>query len=397
MQEESSKSNHLKWILPLLILLLAAAATLFIVKMRKPPAKVAQTERGVLVEVMELTSATAQARVDATGTVEPKQKISLVAEVSGILTWASPRFVEGGFFRKGDKLLEIDPRDYRLAVERAQADLARAETGLQTEEEQTKIARREWERLELQEKGSPSPLVLRQPQLKSEKANLAAAAAGLQQARLNLERTLIRAPFNARLSSKKVDQGEYIRSGNQLGTLAGTDRAEIVVPLPVEELRWLNIPEAGSDEMGSTCVIRAQLGDQEQTWNGRITRALGEVDSKSRMTRIAVEVIDPYALETTNASSPKLPNGLFVRLEISGSLLEHIVTIPRSALREDDSVWLAGSDGRLEIRPVHVLRRQGESLLIDTGLQTGDRLVLTSLSGAASGMQLRPRLKETPQ
>lgn len=395
MIENPPKKNHFKWLLPILILLLAGLGSVAITKMRKPPEKHAQMNRGILVETIPIVRQNQRAIVHATGTVEPRQSISLVAEVTGTLTWVSARFVEGGFFQKGEKLLEIDPRDYQLAVQRAQADLARAQIALQTEKEQSGIARREWDRLDLPDKGTPSPLVLRQPQLEGEKANLAAAQAGLEQARLNLQRTVVRAPFSGRLKNKKVDRGEYVRVGTPLAELAGTDEAEIIVPLPLEDLRWLKIPAAGSDRKGSRCSVSALIGNTRYNWQGTINRAFGEIDNASRMAKIAITVDDPYRLSQKNGSTTiPLTNGMFVEISIEGTILDQVFTIPRSALREGDVVWLANDKDQLEIRPVHVLRRQQQSLLIDQGLQGGERLILTNISGVAPEMLLRPQSRE---
>lgn len=398
MNEVTPKRNHFKWLLPILILFLAGLAAVAITKARKAPEKHAQIDRGILVETIPVVNQSRHAIVHATGTVEAQQEISLVAEVSGTLTWVSPRFVEGGFFTKGEKLLKIDQRDYRLAVQKAQAELARARTGLQTEKEQSGIAKREWERLDLPDKGAPSPLVLRQPQLESEKANLAAAQASLNLARLNLERTSILAPFSGRLRSKKVDLGEYVRIGNPLAVLAGTDHAEIIVPLPVEDLHWLDIPAAGSGQKGSDCTISASFGDNLYQWQGTITRAFGEIDNNSRMARIAISVEDPYNLMPQQEEKAiPLPNGLFVSIEIKGALLSRVVTIPRNSLRDGNVVWLSDEKNQLEIRPVHVLRREQQYLLIDQGLKGGERLILTNISGTAPGMKLRPQDRENQQ
>ncbi len=398
MNEINSKKNHLKWVLPLLILLIASFGAITLVKSRKPPEKKSHINPGLLVETIMVVRQTERASVHATGTAEPQQEISVVAEVNGKLSWVSPAFVEGGFFRKGDKLLEIDPRDYRLAIQKAEADLARARTGLQTEEEQSGIALREWKQIELPNKGVPGALVLRKPQLDSAKADLAAAQANLDLAKLNLERTSIFAPFNGRLRSKKVDLGEYVRSGNPLAMFAGTDQAEIIVPLPLADLSWIDIPPTGSDKKGARCTISTLINDKRYHWQGTVTRTFGEIDNASRMAKIAISVDDPYKLRQQKGEHDiPLANGLFVDIEIEGTSLGQVVIIPRSALREGNVVWLADENDQLEIRPIHILRRQQQSLLIDQGLQGGERLILTNISGAATELKLRPQNKGMQQ
>ncbi len=398
MNKANTKNRHLKWILPLLILLIAVLGARATVQSRKAPVKKPLVNLGLLVETIQVVRQSTNAVVAATGTVEPLQEISLVAEVNGKLTWVAPGFADGGFFRKGEKLLEIDPRDYRLAIQKAEAELARARTALQTEEELSGIALREWQQLELPGKGTAGALVLRQPQLDSANATLAAAEATLELARLNLDRTHIIAPFNGRLRNKNVDLGEYVRTGSPLASLAGTDQAEIIVPLPLADLNWLEIPSAGSDKRGSNCIVSTQIGAQLYRWQGRISRSFGEIDRASRMAKIAIRVEDPYRFnEQEAAHAMPLANGLFVDIEIEGARLDQVVSIPRSALRDGDVVWLADENDQLEIRPVRVLRRQKQQLLLDQGLQGGERLILTNISGSASGLKLRPQAKERQQ
>jgi len=397
MSENTPKRNHLKWILPILILVLALLATRALLKSRKAPEKQAQINPGLLVKTLTVELTQQQAKVYATGTVEPQFEITLSAEVNGSLIWASQRFVEGGFFSKGDKILEIDPRDYKLDLQRAEAELAKAKAALQTEEEQAGIASREWQQVDLTDKGEPGALVLRKPQLLSSKAAFAAAQAGIQQAQLNLERTIIRAPFSGRLRSKQVDRGEYVRSGNPLAVLASTNQAEVTVPLPLSDLQWLNIPRAASGKQGSSCTLSTHIDGQSHLWQGTITRAFGEVDRNSRMAKIAIAVKDPYQLNhKQDDASISLQNGLFVDVEISGTDLGQLAKLPRSALREGDVVWLADENDQLEVRSVHVLRRQQETLFVDQGLKAGDRVVLTSISGVAPGMKLRLNAEEKP-
>ncbi|MCF6178898.1 MAG: efflux RND transporter periplasmic adaptor subunit [Geopsychrobacter sp.] len=398
MSNKTAKRNHLTWILPVLILILALLATRAVIKSRKAPEKREQINLGLLVETIPVVLSQHQARIIANGTVRPEREVTIAAEVNGSLSWVSRRFVEGGFFLKGDKIFEIDPRDYQLALQRSTAEHAKAQASLQTEAEQAEIARREWERIELPDKGEPGALLLRQPQLLSAKAALSAAEANIQQAQLNLERTSIRAPFNGRLRSKNVDLGEYVRSGNPLAVIASTKQAEIIVPLPLTDLQWLAIPRAGSKDKGSRCRLSIQIDGQRYEWQGVISRAFGEIDPNSRMAKIAILVENPYLLghKPADRSFP-LENGLFVHVEISGADLGQLASLPRSALRDGNVVWLADDMNRLEIRPVHVLRRQQETLLIDEGLKGGERLILTNISGVAPGMKLRFKSGEKPQ
>jgi RND family efflux transporter MFP subunit len=393
MTTETKKSGKaLKIILPLLVLLLGAGGFVLLGKLKQTPQRQAPPQRGVLVDVMELKTAPHQIRVYATGTVQAARQIALVPEITGKVVWIAPQLVDGGFFQQGETLLKIEPADYRLAVERAQAEIARAQVTLTTEQERSRVALQEWQRVDLPDKGEPGPLVSREIQQQQEQANLAAALATLEQAQLNLQRTELKAPFNGRIRQKQVDLGQYLRAGTSIGNLAGTDRAEIHVPLPLDDLRWLQVPAAASKQPGSLAMVYLP-GDSSNGWQGQIIRSLGEIDPTSRMATAVIAVDDPYQLRKKSNFSD-LSNGQFVEIQLFGDKLDSSISIPRTALRNDSQVWVADSENRLRLRPVEILRREKQQLIIKQGLSSGEKLVLTGLSGAADGLLLRPVQQE---
>jgi len=181
-----------------------------------------------------------------------------------------------------------------------------------------------------------------------------------------------------------------VRAGETVGTVAGTDEAEVIVPLRPEQLRWLSIPRRGSDEKGSPASIRVTAGGESFVWDGQLERSLGEVDPDGRMSRVVVSVADPYNLSGHgDGERPELESGLFVEVTITGVTLSEVVSIPRRALRDDSTVWVVDGEKRLRVRPVSIERRERETLLIKSGLEDGDLVVLTRLPGAADGMRLR--------
>jgi RND family efflux transporter MFP subunit len=302
-----------------------------------------------------------------------------------MVTELGPNLMAGGFGRAGELLFAVEPVDFQLAVDRARANLTKAELELETVRAQADIARTEWRQLHPDEE--PSPLVVYLPQLKTAEAALASARAGLQQAQLDLQRTRVTAPFNGFVRSESVDLGQYLRSGNRAATLVGTDTAEIILPLPPGELRWLEVPRrAGQQGSQATVGMPAAAG---QTWHGWIDRALGEVDPQGRMARVAVLVADPYGLKQNHGKTLPLAVGSFVDATLQGSVLEQVVELPRRALREENTVWIMDGENKLRILPVEVLRLERETALISRGLAGGEQVVVSPVSGAADGLLLR--------
>ncbi len=389
----SLQGKLVKFIVPLLIILVGFLGFRMLVMSREAPHKEVRENPGALVEVFEVQRRDHRVEVLGTGTVQARSEVSITPQVSGRVVEMAPEFIAGGFFRKGQLLFGIEEIDYRLAVDRARAALTRAQVELATVQSQARIARIEWDRLALDGGGEPNPLVLFEPQLKNARANIASAEAALKQAELDLQRTRIYAPFNCRVRSEQVDPGQYLRAGTGVAMLAGTDRAEVVVPLPVDELGWLQVPGPGNGAKGAAATIRFRSGDKLHEWPGRLVRSLGEVDSRGRMARLVVGVDDPYGFEArTKQGRPALEVGLFVEVALHGEVLSQVVTIPRRALRDQQTVWIADEQNQLQIHSVSILREEKDEVLVKNGLPQGARVVLTYLSGAAEGMKLRPRL-----
>ena len=394
----SRKTILLKIALPIVVILAGFAGMQIMVHSRAAPKKEVKESRGVLVEVKSVTRENLPVVVMGTGTVGSRQEASITPQVNGRVTYLAPGFVVGGLFAKGDLLFKIEDTDYRLAIERAKGAIAKAEYDLATVEGQARVARIEWERLHLAEKKEPSPLVLYEPQLKNAQANVDSAKAALSQAELNLARTSVYAPFPCLVRSEEIDLGQYVTVGNRVATLAGTGAAEIVVPLPLEEMRWITIPRKGSNGNGSNALVKLAVGNQVLTWKGRVVRSLGEVDSRGRMAQVVVAVADPYNLERGgDAKRQDLEIGMFVDVEILGKTLSGVYAVPRSALRDGDTVWTMDDEGRLRVTPVTVVRRERDTVVLRDGFQEGAKVVLTNISGAAEGMKLRLAEEENPQ
>jgi len=379
----SKKQIALKIILPLLILGIGVGILLLMVKSRQAPARQEAPYRGVLVRTLAAERGPQPIQVRATGTVQPRQQSDIVPQVSGLVTEVGANLVAGGFVQAGELLFALEKVDFELAVEQARANLVKAQLEAETVAAQAEIARNEWQRLHPDE--VPSPLVVYEPQLKSAAAVVASARAGLQQAELNLKRTRVTAPFNGYLRSETVDLGQYLRSGNPVATLVGTDQAEIILPLPLQELPWLQVPRQ-TGHQGSAATVSLPAAGQRK-WHGWIDRSLGEVDSQGRMARVAVLVADPYGLK--EQTPLPLAVGSFVDVVLQGRSLDQVVALPRLALRDDDTVWIMGDDQKLQIVPVEVVRREKDVVLISQGLKGGEAVVVTPISGAAEGLLLR--------
>jgi RND family efflux transporter MFP subunit len=332
--------------------------------------------------------------ISAMGTVVPNRKIEVVPRVSGHVVFVAPEMIAGGRFSEGEVMFRLDDADYRIAVDRQEAEVARAMMELKQERGRSAIAEREWKLLSRDVRSSEEgrELILRIPQMKNAEAVLASAKSALKKAKLDVARTIIRAPFNALVLEKSADAGQYVAPGSRLATLVGTDAFQVVVSAPVDRIANIAIPGVNAP-VGAEAVVVQDIGSGKITRRGRVIRLMGDLDPEGRMARIIVSIADPLNLQKTDAA-PGLPLLLdaYVRVSIAGPRLENVVEIPREVLQEEEIVFLMTGENRLEIRPVDIVWRSREVFFV-RGISAGEQIVVSRLSAPVAGMKLKPAPK----
>ncbi len=398
--------NKLKIILPIIILAFAAGSTALMIRSRQPVETVRPEPTIPLVRTLEVEISDHPIRIGAQGTVQPRTQATLVAQVAGEIISTARDFVAGGFFGRGDLLVRLDPRDHELAVERATSEVAQVELRMVQERAESRVAQEEW--ATLGDGGEPDPLVIRQPQLAQLEAARTAAQATVRQAELGLERTTIRAPYAGRIRTVHVGLGQYVTPGTPLATVHPVDYAEVRLPVPDSELAFLDVDVSArgasrqgrsASRAGAPVTLRARFAGAEHSWPGHIVRSEGELDPSTRMIHLVVRVEDPYRRRATTKDDSRkdaapLPVGLFVDAEIDGIVAPDVALLPRSALRKQPrsdqyEVLIVDANQRLRIRPVTVLRAEGDRVLIAQGLENGEEVVVSSLDVVVDGMPVR--------
>jgi RND family efflux transporter MFP subunit len=346
---------------------------------QKPPASTAP-----LVRTWIATSETVQLSVLTYGSVQPRTESELIPEISGRVIKISPSMVSGGFIRKGEILLEIDPLDYEVALEQARASLAAAKSELTN-------AKKAYERLldlAKQQSASQSQQDDALNRLRFGQASIREAAARLSRAERDISRTKIKAPYDGRVRSKRVDIGQFVNRGAPIASLYATDFAEVRLPLHDEELAHLDLPLAGQESPNQpTAILRARFAGANHTWEGKIVRTEGELDPKTRMINVVAQVEAPYE---RSGNRPPLAIGLFVEAEIIGNTVDNVYIVPRSALQANEQIYVLSSEYRLQFRDVNILRTVEEDVYITSGFKSGETICLSTISNAVEGMLVEP-------
>jgi RND family efflux transporter MFP subunit len=379
----------LKAVLPIVILVLAGGIAYSIVTTAPQPERHPKPRQPRLVEVVDIDLTKQILTIEAWGQVQPVHQIILRSQVNGNIIAVNPELVPGGRFSKGETILRLDPMDYVLAVRQRQSDLAKARVALVLEEGNQTVAKQEFDLLGETINEQEKALVLRLPQLSAMKADVDAATAALQSAKLALARTVIKAPFDVTVIRHHVDLGTYVTTTSDLVTLAGTKEYWVEIAVPIAQLRWITIPRT-PDEPGSTVKLSQEnVWGKERFRTGRVVRLLTDLEPEGRMARLLVAIQDPLNLQEQNNQLPRVLLGSYLRAEIQGQELDRLAKVDRRWVHDKDTVWLMNKDNVLEIRPVTIAYRGQHEVFISEGLETGDRLVVTDISAPTEGLPLR--------
>ena len=365
----------------IVLLFLSVAATLMATAPVLEPANDTPTPLTVRVRTIETESI--ELKVHSQGSVAPSTVSQLIPEVSGRVTWTSPSLVAGGFFEAGQELARIDDLDYRNAQDRANAALKRATA----EVEHAKYEYRRLRSLAERKLVSRSALENGLRAYRVTQATFEDAQANSEQAKENVKRTVLRAPFTGLVRAENIDIGQFASRGQAIATLYANDVVEVRLPIADRQLAFLNLPPLRNgnfpEDMQPTVKLSADYGGQVRQWFGKIVRAEAEIDTSSRMVHLVARV-------ESSKDSQDLSVGLFVTAEIAGLAVENIVRLPRSAIRNDNQVLVVDTENRLRFRDIQPLRLYRDNVLINAGLNPGERVCISTVQTAIDGMVVNP-------
>ena len=369
-----------------LLLLVGGLFLAFLIGVNKPEVVPVPYEPIVpTVRVIEVKATTEYLEVSSQGTVQPRSQSELTPEVSGRVVWISPSLVNGGAFREGDILLRIDDADYLTLLERSEAALKRSQVENTLSEDELKRL----SSLHQRQLASQQQLDTARRAAQVDEATLRESRAGLEQARRDLARTQLQAPFDGLVRSEHVDLGQYVTRGKSIGIIYATDYVEVRLPISADQLSYLGLPISTRGQippsLSPPVTVSANFGETRLFWEGQLVRLEAEFDEKSRM----VYGVARLAIEESE-ESPILPVGLFVQADIRGRSVEHVIRLPRSAMRDDNQVLVVGSDNRLHFRQVSLLRLEHDDILISEGLKDGERICISPLQTVVDGMLVKP-------
>lgn len=376
----------LKKLLPLIVLGVFGLVAYFIFS--TPPQANKRGQKvppSLVVEVLDVKPQSYQVTLSSFGKIAPTTQGQLSAQVNGKITRVSELFKAGQFFKKGDTLVTLDDRDYTIRVQSASAERAQAQVAL--EEEEALSAQALKDRKNLGTLGQASDYALRKPQMAAAKAKLQAADANLKQALLEVERTIITAPYDGRMLTKKVSLGQVVGSNTVLADIYATDSAQVELPIKNSQLALINLPNnhvAASQQNTSLVTIFNNDGGVVQSWTANLARTSGGINDNTQQVSIISEIDNPFG----QANKRSLNIGQFVTASITGKLIDSAIVIPNAAIYQGSYVYLY-VEGKLQRKVVSIGYQNQQDALILAGVISGDQLVTTPLGQVNSGTPVK--------
>lgn len=378
-------------LMPVGILLGSIVITVVLIR---NPTRVSESAPEIIpisVRVAEVQSESVQLFIESQGKAQAARQASLSSNVQGPVAWVSPSLEAGAYVKAGEPLLRLELADFETAVTRSRAsyEQASAEAAFATAD-LARITELAAKRL-----ASESELQNAERAATVATARLADAEATLKQSELDAERSILRAPFNAVVASRDVELGQFVNRAQSVAVLFDADSVDVRVPLAIRQLGYLDVPMGFRGEFDSAQAPQVELtgsyGGKQYTWEGKLLRTEATIDPNSNTVQSIIRIEQPSA--DRGGESIPLPIGLFVEARIAGKLVEDIISLPRSVIRNNSQVLVVDAENKMYYRDVDIYRLEQDRVLISGGLLPGEKICTSPIQAVVDGMSVRPVLE----
>ena len=377
-------------LMPIGILLGSIVITVVLIR---NPTRVSESAPEIIpisVRVAEVRSESVQLFIESQGKAQAARQASLSSNVQGPVAWVSPSLEAGAYVKAGEPLLRLELADFETAVARSRATYEQASA--EAEFAAADLAR--ITELAAKRLASESELQNAERAATVTSARLADAEAALEQSELDAERSILRAPFNAVVASRDVELGQFVNRAQSVAVLFDADSVDVRVPLAIRQLGYLDVPMGFRGEFESVQAPRVELvgsyGGKQYIWEGKLLRTEATIDPNSNTVQSIIRIEQPTA--DLGGETIPLPIGLFVEARIAGKLVEDIISLPRSAIRNNSQVLVVDAENKMYYRDVDIFRLEQDRVIISGGLVPGEKICTSPIQAVVDGMSVRPVL-----
>ena len=374
----------MKKILPLILLAVALGISYLLISIQPKAKKIETPSLITPVEYLVAKAKPTTIRIESEGILQPRIETQFISPVAGQVIEIGENFYPGRFFQKGEVLFKLDDSDYQFQVKNAETNLAQAELAFKLEKALSVQAKKDWEKLNL---GEANDLVLRKPQLKQAKKNLESAQVSLTFAQEQLEDTVFRAPYSGYLLSRTIDLGTEITGGMSGPIASAYSSGDAEIRLPLTKSERLLIDTKNLNENTVRLYDSGKLVAQ-----GKIQRIEASLNPNNRLF-YAVALIENAFLEDNQIHTSEMFRGQYLDAMIDGILIDKAFTLPNEAIRESSTIYTITNQNQLVEKNITVISSNSNQVIVSTGLEDGDRVVVSPVPFYINGMSVKPILK----
>jgi len=425
MTHGKSTSFFLRFLRVVVVLVIAIVLAKLLISFKKEPEKEEIIKPPPSVKVMLATPVSKVMTVDAFGTVKSRKLVKIAMEVPGRIEYLHPSFVEGGMIEKGEILVGIDQRSYKLDRQTGQVRIRQAKTAIESLKQEIEnlekdillskanvmLTQKEVKRIKVLSENQfaskntldkveqqylqakivlqniSNRLSLTDTLMDQKTAALAMAKVDFQKADLAVIKTRIKADFHGFILDKFVEKGEVVNSGQILGSIYQKDRLNVDVRISPEKMKWIDAFFENDKTPDAKVVLANSDREKLYVWNAKVARVKAKIDEKTRTLPMTLEILNSDAAIKNGFD---LKPGTFVKCSIIGETYENIFVLPRYLLKRDNILFTVNGH-HLKMKKVEVLRKFEDEIYIKGGLNPGDKIIFSPLPGARDGMELTIR------
>lgn len=360
-------------LIPVLILIAGVIIMLVLSSFRKDQPKLSQEEKARIVEAEIVSLSDVPSEITGFGRITTAQPLVLFSEVNGTLVKGSVPFQPAQSFRKGDLLIKIDDRQIRLDIQSAKSDLLNALAGVLPEikvdfPDEFMVWQNYFNKCDYDSKLDPLPETDNQKiKLFLSRFNVHKLYFMIRNLEIQLEKHSFYAPFNGSIIAADLREGSTARVGTRLGEIINLDNMEIEVPVPAQDIEWID----------SSRPVLFSSGEISGKWSGNVLRLGKNIDNRTQTVSVFMDI--------RNSGRAHLFNGLFLKASIPGKVVSGAMPLPRKLIYDDTYIYLV-KNGRLKYQKINIARRELDRVIVNGGIANGDTLIAEVMQGVADGM-----------
>ncbi len=370
----SKKKNLIIVLVALVILTVGFAGMSLLSNLREESPKKDPELREIVVSAEAVALGEVAAEIVAYGRLKSAQPVVINSEVNGTLQLGDVSFRPGQRFQRGQLLIKVDTRQIKLEISTAKSELLKAMASVLPDikvdfPDAYDVWQDYFNLCSFDRPVPPLPEAVNNSiKLYLARFNVYNIYFSIRDLEIRHEKHFIRAPFDGAIIGADLRPGSNVRSGTHIGEIISLEELEMVVPLTVEDVQWIEMDQP-------VLLTSAELRGE---WHGRIRRIGKTIDQQTQTVQVYILVDD----------ADQLYDGIFLKASIPGLTVASAVRFPRRALYRQKYVYLI-EDGVLAFRQVEVVRSETDSIIVSGGLADGDMLVIDVLQGVSPGMPAR--------